>query len=286
MVTYIAPETVEEACSLLSSTPSARVFAGATDMLPQARAGRALPETLVDLKHIPRLNRIESSEDVWIIGAAVNGNTITRNAKLGEELPGLVDGVALIGSDQIQSRASIGGNLCNASPAADTGPPMVVNGAIAVVVSDAGERRVPAAELCVGPGRTSLASGEFVVEFEIERPTRRTADAYMRMTPRTEMDIAIVGVAARIGLSEGGECVSAAVVLGAVGPTTVFVEGITDLLVGEKVDDSVLDRAAALSSAAARPIDDRRGTADYRRHVAGVLTKRVIARAAERAAAR
>lgn len=286
MVTYIAPETVEEACRLLADDSTARVFAGATDMLPQARAGRELPETLVDLKHIPRLTGFGLSGDTWVIGAAANAAALTRHDGLNSDLPGLVEGVGLIGSDQIQTRATIGGNLGNASPAADTGPAMVINGAVAVVASQNGERRLPVADLCVGPGRTSLRTGELIVEFEIRRPPERTADAYMRMTPRTEMDIAIVGAAARIGLSEVGECVSADVVLGAVAPTTIAVEGIPELLVGKKLDDELLAKAAAMSSAAARPIDDRRGTAQYRRHVAGVLARRVIAKAAERATER
>lgn len=286
MATYTAPETVEEACRLLADNASARVFAGATDMLPQASAGKALPDALVDLKHIPRLTRIELVGSTWVVGAAVSAARLTRDHDLTRDLPGLVEGVGLIGSDQIQSRATIGGNLANASPAADTGPSMVVNGAVAVAASQAGERRIPVAELCLGPGRTSLREGEFMVEFEIERPPEHTADAYMRMTPRTEMDIAIVGAAARIGLSETGECRSAEVVLGAVGPTTVTVDGISELLVGESIDGRLLEEAAALSSAVARPIDDRRGTAEYRRHVAGVLTKRVISKAAERATER
>lgn len=286
MVTYIAPETVEEACRLLADDSTARVFAGATDMLPQARAGRALPETLVDLKHIPRITGFSLSGDTWVIGAAANAAALTRHDGLNSDFPGLVEGVGLIGSDQIQTRATIGGNLCNASPAADTGPAMVVNRAVAVVASHDGERRLPAADLCVGPGRTLLRPGELIVEFEIQRPPERTADAYMRMTPRTEMDIAIAGAAARVGLDETGKCISADVVLGAVAPTTLWVEGIPELLVGEKIDDELLEEAAAMSSAAARPIDDRRGTAEYRRHVAGVLAKRVIAKAAERASER
>lgn len=286
MVTYIAPETVEEACRLLADDATARVFAGATDMLPQARAGRSLPETLVDLKHIPRLTGLGLTGETWVIGAAVNASSLTRHDGLAADLPGLVEGVGLIGSDQIQTRATIGGNLCNASPAADTGPAMVVNRAVATAASQAGERRLPVADLCVGPGQTSLRPGELIVEFEIQRPPEGTADAYMRMTPRTEMDIAIVGAAARIGLSATGECVSADLVLGAVAPTTVTVEGISELLVGNIIDDELLAKAAALSSAAARPIDDRRGTAEYRRHAAGVLAKRAIAKAAERATQR
>lgn len=286
MVTYTAPETVEEACRLLADDSTARVFAGATDLLPQARAGRALPETLVDLRPIPRLTGFSLSGDKWVIGAAANASTLTRHDGLSSDFPGLVEGVGLIGSDQIQTRATIGGNLCNASPAADTGPAMVVNRAVAVVASQDGERRLPVADLCVGPGRTSLRPGELIVEFEIQRPPERTADAYMRMTPRTEMDIAIAGAAARVGLDETGECISADVVLGAVAPTTLLVEGIPELLVGKKIDNQLLAEAAAMSSAAARPIDDRRGTAEYRRHVAGVLAKRVIAKAAERATER
>lgn len=283
MVTYVAPETVEEACSLLASNPAARVFAGATDMLPQAKSGRPLPQTLVDLKRIPRLAGLRMERDRWIIGASVPGRRLTSEEDLVTDFPGLAEGIGLIGSEQIQARASIGGNLCNASPAADTGPSMVVNGAVAIVASEMGERRLAVSELCVGPGRTSLRPDEFIVEFEIERPPDHTSDAYMRITPRTEMDIAIVGAAGRIGVAESGEIVSADVVLGAVAPTTVAVPGIADLLIGKPITDDLLNEAAALSTAAASPIDDRRGTAVYRRHVAGVLTKRVIALAAERA---
>lgn len=286
LVTYAAPDSIEEACGLLAANPAARVFAGATDVLPQAKGGRPLPETLVDLKHIPRLTRLEQVDGQWIIGAATSARRLASDESLLGDLPGLAEGAGLIGSDQIQARASIGGNLCNASPAADTGPSMVVNEATVVIASEAGERRIPVSELCVGPGRTSLEEGEFIVEFEIRKPPERTSDAYLRMTPRTEMDIAIVGAAARVGLSPEGECRSADVVLGAVAPTTVAVDGISDLLVGQAIDEELLEEAAHLSRAAAKPIDDRRGTADYRRHVAGVLTKRVISLAMDRAEAR
>jgi carbon-monoxide dehydrogenase medium subunit len=279
---YTAPTTVDEVCQVLSSSPDARVFAGATDLLPQAQAGRPLDDVLVDLKRIPRLMALEVADDGWTIGAATPAARIAANEQLRSDYPGLVGAVALIGSDQIQNRASLGGNLCNASPAADSGPSLVVNGAKAVVASTNGCRTIPVTELVRGPGETSLADGEFVVEFLLDRPPAHTADAYLRFTPRTEMDIAVVGVAARVTVDDG-RCQDAAVVLGAVAPTTVAVDGIADELVGSSFDEESLGRCAALSSAACRPIDDMRGTKEFRRHIAGVLTRRAIRLAAERA---
>jgi carbon-monoxide dehydrogenase medium subunit len=229
---------------------------------------------------------LNATDTGWIIGAATPAVRLTRNESLQTELPGLVEAVALIGSDQIQSRASVGGNICNASPAADTGPSMVVNRAVAVVASSAGERQVPVSELVIGPGQVSLDHGELVVEFKVDRPTGKTADSYLRFTPRTEMDIAVVGAAARVSITESGECIDAAVVLGAVGPTTLRVDGIAETLEGRPIDHEVLEAAAAMSRDQARPIDDKRGTSEFRRHIAGVLTKRALMKAAERADAR
>jgi len=285
-VPYIAPASVDEACQILAANPHSRVFAGATDLLPQAKAGRALPELLIDLKTIPRLVSLSADDSRWTIGAATPAAALANDRELTAELPGLVEAVALIGSDQIQSRASLGGNLCNASPAADTGPSLVVNDATAVIASMAGERTISVDDLTLGPGRTSLGEGEFVIEFVVERPAPRVADAYLRFTPRTEMDIAVVGAAARIGLAESGECTSAAVVLAAVAPTTVRVDGIAELLVGHPIDAGRLEAAAALSRDAGDPIDDKRGTREYRRHLAGVLTRRALGAAAERARTR
>ena len=280
---YTAPTSVEEACRLLASNSGSRVFAGATDIIPQVGAGRPLPDVLVDLKGIPRLRAVERTESVWIIGAAVPVVQLTRNEALRLEFPGLVEAVALIGSDQIQSRASLGGNICNASPAADTGPSMVVSEAVALVASNAGERRIPVSELVVGPGQISLDDDEFVVEFVVDSPPADVSDAYLRFTPRTEMDIAVVGVAARVSVGPMGEFTDVNVVLGAVGPTTIRVEGISDALRGRQIGDEVLETAAAISRDQARPINDKRGTTEFRRHIAGVLTKRAIQKAAERA---
>jgi CO/xanthine dehydrogenase FAD-binding subunit len=281
-VKYTAPRTIEQTCELLAANPGARVFAGATDVLPQAKAGRALPELLIDLKRIPRL--IETTRgDEWVIGAATPAATVTADPEFREDFPGIAEGFALIGSDQIQNRASLGGNLCNASPAADTGPAMVVNDARAVIASGSGMRTIPVAELMTGPGRTSLAEGEFVVEFLLERPQPGRSDAYLRLTPRTEMDIAVVGAAARVTLDAAGVCTDAAVALGAVAPTVVLVDGIADALVGRTIDDDALEQVAAMSRAVCRPIDDKRGTKAYRTQVAGVLAKRAMAIAVSRA---
>jgi carbon-monoxide dehydrogenase medium subunit len=197
-----------------------------------------------------------------------------------------VEAAGLIGSDQVQTRASLGGNLCNASPAADTGPALVVNDVEAVITSTRGERVVPVSDVTTGPGKTSLRSDEFVVEFIVQRPGPRVADSYQRFTPRTEMDIAVVGAGARVVLSNSGEVADASVVLGAVAPTTLRVEGIADALANRPLDDEGLERAAALSREQAAPISDKRGTRDFRIHIAGVLTKRVLRIAAERAANR
>ena len=279
---YTAPRTIEETCELLAANPGARVFAGATDMLPQAKAGRALPDLLIDLKRIPRL--VETSRgDEWVIGAAAPASAVTSDPDFRTDFPGIAEGFALIGSDQIQNRATLGGNLCNASPAADSGPAMVVNEARAVIASTAGMRTIPVSELMVGPGRTSLAAGEFVVEFVLTRPEGGRSDAYLRMTPRTEMDIAVVGAAARATLDESGMCTDASVALGAVAPTVVMVDGIADALVGRVIDDAALEEIATLSRAVCRPIDDKRGTKQYRTQVAGVLAKRAMAIAVSRA---
>ena len=282
-MTYKAPATVAEATNMLVSERGAKVFAGATDVLPQARAGRELPDILIDIKRIPRLAGIESVDNEWIIGAATPASIITAHQAFRADYPGVVEGVALIGSDQVQNRATLGGNLCNASPAADSGPPMVVNGARAIIASPDGERSIPVSGLAVGPGRTSLGEGEFVVEFVLPHIEARRSDAYLRFTPRTEMDIAVTGAAARVTLNAEGTCIDAAVVLGAVAPTTVYVDGIADVLVGTNLDGPEIELAAQLSRAACDPIDDKRGTKEYRTHLAGVLTKRAIAIAATRA---
>ncbi len=283
---YAAPTTIDEARALLAANSNAIVFAGATDVVPQMRSGRSEPSMVIDLKKINRLMSVSLKDNVWQVGAAAPTSALTGNAALSADFPGLSEAAGLIGSDQIQSRCSLGGNLCNASPAADSVPALVVNDAAAVIIGASGERRVPVAEVVTGPGQTSLAHDEIVVCFDLARPTDHTADAYLRLTPRTEMDIAVVGAGARITLDSDGTVSAAAVALGAVAPTVLRVHAAEAALVGSRLDDNALDAAVAAATAACNPINDKRGTIDYRHHVAGVLTRRAISAAADRARTR
>ena len=278
---YASPTTVAEAVDLLASDPEARVFAGATDLIPQIRAGRPEPSAMIDLKRIERMCAISSNGSSFTVGAATPTADICAHDGLASAFPGLVEASGLIGSDQIQSRSTWGGNLANASPAADTPPSLIVNDARAVIAGPGGERTVPVAEVATGPGATSLAPGELIVEFELDEPPARTADAYLRLIPRTEMDIAVVGAAARVTLNEDGTVAAAAVALGAVAPTVVRVPEAA--LVGNEASGEALAAVAAAAAAAASPIDDKRGTVAYRRQVAGVLARRAVSIAAERA---
>ncbi len=279
---YAAPTTVDEAVGLLAADADARVFAGATDLIPQIRSGRPEPSVLVDLKRIDRLVGVGESGGTWTVGAATPTSTLTADEAFTGAFPGLSEASGLIGSDQIQNRSSWGGNLCNASPAADSVPALVANAVRAVVAGSNGERTVPVEEIVTGPGQTSLADDEFVVEFQVDTPPAHTADAYLRLIPRTEMDIAVVGAAVRLTM-DGGTCTAATVALGAVAPTVVRVPDAEAALVGSTLDDATLEAVAAAASAACNPIDDKRGTIEYRRQVAGVLAKRAATIAAERA---
>ena len=284
---YAAPATVDEAQALLSDNPGSQVFAGATDLVPQMRAGRPAPSMLVDLKGIQRLTAVTHEDGHWTIGAATPTADLTGDAAFTAAFPGLSEGAGLIGSDQIQNRSSLGGNLANASPAADSVPALIANGGQAVIATAGGTGTVPAAEVVTGPGSTSLADGEFIVEFTLDDPPADTGDAYLRMIPRTEMDIAIVGAAVRVTL-DGDSISDATVVLGAVAPTAVVVPDAAAALVGatvtgDGIDATALASVAEAASAACNPIDDKRGTIAYRRQVAGVLARRAAAIAVERA---
>jgi len=279
---YVAPTSVSDAAEFLAAG-DARVFAGATDLIPQIRSGRPEPAIVVDLKKISRLTSLQRSGNTWTIGAATPVSMIAENLELCRDLPGIAEAAALIGSDQIQNRATLGGNLCNGSPAADTVPALAVNNSMAVIASNSGTRVIPVADVVTGPGTTSLDPNELLVEFLIDRMPSQTADAYLRLTPRTEMDIAIVGAAVRISLGGDGSCTDAAIALGAVAPTVVRVPTAEAELIGNNFDEETLAAAATAASRACDPIDDKRGTRTYRRHVAGVLVRRSILIAAERA---
>jgi len=282
-VDYVAPTTIEDAVGALTSTPDSRVFAGATDLIPQIRSGRPEPGLLVDLKRIERLSSLVEGESSWTIGAAVPTSRLTEDAGFSGQFPGLSEAAGLIGSDQIQNRSSLGGNLCNASPAADSVPAMLVNETRAVIATADGTRTIAVDDVATAPGQTSLAPGEFVIEFEVDKPPANTGDAYLRMIPRTEMDIAVVGAGARVTLDADGNCTDARIALGAVAPTARRVADAEAALVGNPITDETLAAVAAAASAACDPIDDKRGTIAYRKQVAGVLAKRAVKIAADRA---
>jgi CO/xanthine dehydrogenase FAD-binding subunit len=286
-VNYTAPATVDDAVKALAgATGLTKVLSGGTDLLVQLKSGRLKPDLIVDTKHIPGLIGIREEADAFVIGAATPGVMISADERLERAFPGIVEGVDLIGSTQIQGRASIAGNLCNASPAADSVPPVIAARATAVVVGPSGRREVPVENIVTGPGQTSLAKGELVVEFRIPKPRLRQADAYLRFIPRTEMDIAVVGCAVNVTLDADGTCTDARIVLGAVAPTQVIVAGGAEALIGHKLNDETLARLDSAAQAACRPITDKRGTIEYRTKVAGVLARRAAAIAFGRAAVR
>ena len=281
---YEAPESVEGAVSLLAGGgPRGRVLAGGTDLLVQLRAGMISPDLVVDIKRIKETREIREEDGMLVIGAAVTGAELGEHARARSLWPGVVESAELIGSTQIQGRASLAGNLCNASPAADTVPALVAAAAVCRIAGPDGTRRIPVEDVCTGPGQLSLGDGEFVVAFELSAPPPRSGDAYLRFIPRTEMDIAVVGVGVNLALDEAGRCTAARVALGAVAPTVVLVEEASAALLGTQCDDTALEAMAAAARAACRPIDDKRGTVEFRTKVAGVLATRAARIAADRA---
>ena len=281
-IRYEAPTSLARASELLRE-PGARVLAGGTDLIVQMRMGRTAPSVFVDVKRIPELANLALGPDGLWLGAAVPAAEIVEHPEISRIFPGLVEAVDLIGSTQIQGRASVGGNLCNASPAADTVPALCVVGAVCVISGPAGERRAPVESFNTAPGRNVLGPGELLVGLVIPPPAPRTADAYLRFIPRTEMDIAVVGAGVSVSLDASGVCTHARVALGAVAPTVLLVPEAAAALVGSRGDDAALARAGEAASAAARPIADKRGTVEYRRRISGVLTRRAAKAAFERA---
>ncbi len=281
---YEAPTSVEAAiAALAASDDEARIFAGGTDLLVQLREEMIRPSLFVDIKRISETRTISVDDSYVRIGAAVTGAELSENHAVKALLPGVVEAVELIGSAQVQSRATIGGNLCNASPAADSVPAMIAAGAVARVAGPGGLRAVAVEDLMAGPSQTSLSSNEFVVSLDIPKPARRSADAYLRFIPRTEMDIAVVGVGAALTLDAEGTCTQARLALGAVAPTARLVPAAAAAMVGKKIDDTALANVAIAARAACNPIDDKRGTVEFRIHVAGVLSTRAVKIAIERA---
>ncbi len=281
---YLAPNTLDEAIKAFAAAGSAgRILAGGTDLLVQMRSGAVKPGVIVDIKKITEMTAIEPTADGGFrIGAAVPGAVLAEHPRFGKIWPGLLEAINLIGSTQVQGRASAGGNLCNGSPAGDSVPALVAAGAIATLQGPNGRREMKVEDVPAGPGRTTLLPGEILVSFTLPQRPKGSSDAYLRMIPRTEMDIAVVGVGVSLTVKDG-VCIAARVGLGAVAPTVLLVEAAATALIGSKLDDAALNEAAAACSAACRPIDDKRGTIVYRTKVAGVLLKRTALIAARRA---
>ena len=281
---YKSPNSIEEATALLAAANgNARILAGGTDLLVQIRGGFADPELIIDVKNIPELRAITSGSDGIQIGAAVSGAELGAPPIVSKVWPGVVEATELIGSTQIQGRASLGGNLCNASPAADTVPALVAAGATCRVAGAKGERTVPVEEITTGPGSTSLGNDEFVVDFSFPARPEHSGDAYLRFIPRTEMDIAVVGAGASGVLDDANtSVVSARIALAAVAPTPLFAEEASALLAGKPVSQSSIAEAAEAAKAIVRPISDMRGSAEQRVHLVGVLTERALNGAIQR----
>ncbi len=287
MLKYVAPSTVEEAVTILASASgAAKVLAGGTDLLVQMKSGRVAPEMIVDIKKISGISGIREVDGAFIIGAATPGAVIGECEALQKAWPGVVEGANLIGSTQVQGRASLAGNLCNASPAADSVPAMIAARTTCVIAGANGRREVPVESIPTGPGRTSLKPDEFIVEFHLPKRPPRSADAYLRFIPRTEMDIAVVGAGVNVSLDAGGICTDARVVLGAVAPTAILVPEAATALIGRKLDEMALAALDQAARRACKPIDDKRGTIEYRTKVAGVMARRAASVAFERAGAR
>ena len=283
-LTYTAPSTINEAVGLLANASGlAKVLSGGTDLLVQMKSGRLKPALIVDTKKIPGMIGIREVDGAFVIGAATSGAVLGEHAGLSAAWPGVVEATNLIGSTQVQGRASLAGNLCNASPGADSPPAMIAAGTIAVIAGPAGTRQVPVEAIVVSPGRTSLAKGEFITEFRLPKKAPRSGDAYLRFIPRTEMDIAVVSVGVNLTIDGKGVITKARVALGAVATTVLLVKEAAKAIIGTKLDAAAKANLAAACSAACKPIDDKRGTIEFRVDVAGVLARRAAETAYARA---
>ena len=281
---YEAPESLDTAVAFLAGARGdARVLAGGTDLLVQMRADVLDPELIVDIKKIPETRAVAQEKGGWRVGAAVTGAELKENAALRKAWPGVVEAANLIGSTQIQGRATMGGNLCNGSPAADSVPALIAAGAVATVAGPKGRRDIPVEDVMLGPRKLSLTKGEFLVSFFLPPRPKGSGDAYLRFIPRTEMDIAVVGSGVNLTLDGKGVITAARVSLGAVAAKVLLVPAAAQAIVGSSLDRPAQDRLEAAARAACQPIDDKRGTVEFRTQVAGVLTRRAALIAIERA---
>ena len=283
---YIAAGSIQEVIDLLvSNNGRARILCGGTDLLVQLRENRRRAELLIDVKNVPELRSIRYDPQVGLwLGAAASCHAISHHLSVLENYPGLVDAVRLIGGVQVQYRASLGGNLCNSSPAADSIPALIVHEAVCLIAGSHGTRDLPVEQFCTAPGRRALQLGEFLQAITVPAPKNNFGACYLRFIPRNEMDIAVVGAGASVTLDEARKKIlSARIALGAVAPTPLFVEEAGLFLAGQPITEENLREAGRIAQAAARPISDLRGTEEYRKHLCGVLTRRALEKAVERA---
>jgi carbon-monoxide dehydrogenase medium subunit len=285
-IDYTAPKTLEEALQVFASKGDrARGMAGGTDILVQLRGGRRSADLIVDLKNIPELNELSyDSQKGLTIGAAVPCTRIYEDQQVASAYPGLTDAASLIGSVQIQGRASLGGNICNSAPSADAIPPVIVLGGVFNIAGPNGTRQVAAEDFCTGPGQNVLQPGEILVSVNLPVPQAHSGASYLRFIPRNEMDIAVVGVGASVVLDASGQnFVSARIALASVAPTPVLARDAGDSLAGKAVSDAAIEEAAEKARADAKPINDMRGTIRQRTHLVGVFTRRTLNNAIKRA---
>jgi carbon-monoxide dehydrogenase medium subunit len=282
---YTAPDSLAAALAVLAKNGAqARLLAGGTDLIVAMRVGRRQPDMVVDAKRITELNELTINDAGLIIGAAVPCRTLWENKQIRARYPAVVDSAELIGGVAIQGRATLGGNLCNAAPSADSIPTLIALGAVAHIASATGARQLPVEQICVAPGKTCLAADELLVKIHIPAPVKHAGARFMRFIPRNEMDIAVVNVAAAVVLNGAGDkFVSARIALGSVAPTPLFVQAAGDALAGKPVTEESIAAAAQIAMEAARPIDDMRGTIRQRKHLTKVLTARAIRDAVQRA---
>jgi len=282
---YVAPKTVSEAVSVLAEHGDrARPLAGGTDLLVKARANVWDLDAVVDVKNIPELMSLSINGAGLSIGAGVPCCQVYEHKDIQEQYPGIIDGASIIGGIQIQSRAGLGGNLCNAAPSGDGIPALIAYNAVAKISGPNGNREVAVEDFATGPSRTVLENGELLTSIEIPKPAANSGAAYTRFIPRNEMDIAVAGVGVFVQLdSEGKKFESARIALASVGPTPILAQKAGDSLAGKPVNDESIASAASLAKDAASPITDMRGTVDQRKHLVEVLTGRMLNQAIERA---
>jgi carbon-monoxide dehydrogenase medium subunit len=276
---YTAPATLHEALAILGSgRGETRTLAGGTDLIAQMKEGRRTPDVVLDIKRIPECMRLAFERDGLHIGAAVTCTALIGTIAVRERYPILAQGASLIGSVQIQNRAGLGGNLCNAAPSADGIPGLICLGAQAVIAGPKGRRVIPAEHFCTEPGKTVLGGDELLVEIVVPPPPPESAGAYMRFIPRAEMDIAVAGAGSFVTLDrKTGRCKEARIVLAAVAPTPIRARAAEQSLAGQALTMAAIAKAGELAMQAAQPISDVRSSKEYRLELVQVLTRRTLA---------